>query len=181
MKLTVAQKLQDVNWRGHSNPSELSPERIFAQHWCLWMSKSAWFSWIEWKWSPYDDQFGGFDDHSGILGESFHAQHRDIYSAKQRAGQPVTTNVNVEVWRCLKYLTPVLVDVPKFPQAFQYHTISDAFGRSLQEHRVGHSRTPSRVAGPSCTCTFKKCVGTVCYTVGSSRQCLPETWVNKRC
>lgn len=47
-------------------------------------------------------------------GESFHAQHRDIYSAKQRAG-------------------------------------------------------------PSCTCTFKKCVGTVCYTVGSSRQCLLET------
>jgi len=32
-----------------------------------------------------------------VLGESFHAQHRDIYSAKQRAGQPVTTNVNVEV------------------------------------------------------------------------------------
>ncbi|CAJ1412388.1 unnamed protein product [Effrenium voratum] len=47
-------------------------------------------------------------------GESFHAQHRDIYSAKQRAG-------------------------------------------------------------PSCTCTFKKCVGTVCYTVGSSRQVLLET------
>ncbi|CAE7945671.1 unnamed protein product, partial [Symbiodinium sp. KB8] len=46
-----------------------------------------------------------------LTGESFHAQHRDIYSAKQRAG-------------------------------------------------------------PSCTCTFKKCVGTVCYTVGSSRQCL---------
>ncbi|CAE7609784.1 unnamed protein product [Symbiodinium natans] len=49
-----------------------------------------------------------------LSGESFHAQHRDIYSAKQRAG-------------------------------------------------------------PSCTCTFKKCVGTVCYTVGSSRQCLLET------
>jgi len=49
-----------------------------------------------------------------LTGESFHAQHRDIYSAKQRAG-------------------------------------------------------------PSCTCTFKKCVGTVCYTVGSSRQCLLET------
>lgn len=51
----------------------------------------------------------------------------------------------------------LLVGVPKFLQAF---TISDAFGRSLQEHRVGHGRTPSRVAGPSCTCTFKKCVGT---------------------
>mmetsp|Transcript_24837 Transcript_24837/g.54006 ORF Transcript_24837/g.54006 Transcript_24837/m.54006 type:complete len:587 (-) Transcript_24837:516-2276(-) len=47
-------------------------------------------------------------------GGTFHAQHRDIYSAKQRAG-------------------------------------------------------------PNCTCSFRKCVGTVCYSVGSTRACLLET------
>merc|ERR1719229_1817887 len=47
-------------------------------------------------------------------GGTYHAQHRDIYSAKQRAG-------------------------------------------------------------PNCTCSFRRCVGTVCYTVGSSRACLLET------
>eukprot|EP00930_Biecheleria_cincta_P031985 TRINITY_DN22192_c0_g1_i1.p1 TRINITY_DN22192_c0_g1~~TRINITY_DN22192_c0_g1_i1.p1 ORF type:complete len:556 (+),score=69.96 TRINITY_DN22192_c0_g1_i1:136-1803(+) len=63
-------------------------------------------------------QYGGyvtaiqinFHPHGG----TYHAQHRDIYSAKQRAG-------------------------------------------------------------PSCTCSFKKAVGTVCYSVGSSRVCLLET------
>jgi len=43
-------------------------------------------------------------------GESFHDQHRDVYSAKQRAG-------------------------------------------------------------PNCACSFKECVGTVCYSLGSSRLC----------
>lgn len=47
-------------------------------------------------------------------GKTFHDQHRDIYSAKQRAG-------------------------------------------------------------PNCTCSFKKAVGTVCFTVGSSRVCLLDT------
>lgn len=47
-------------------------------------------------------------------GNTYHAQHRDIYSAKQRAG-------------------------------------------------------------PNCTCSFRKCIGTVCYTVGSSRVCVLET------
>mmetsp|Transcript_48029 Transcript_48029/g.86390 ORF Transcript_48029/g.86390 Transcript_48029/m.86390 type:complete len:526 (-) Transcript_48029:359-1936(-) len=51
-------------------------------------------------------------------GGTYHGQHRDIYSAKQRAG-------------------------------------------------------------PNCTCTFKKCVGTVCYTVGSSRVCLLETMTDE--
>jgi len=51
-------------------------------------------------------------------GGTYHAQHRDIYSAKQRAG-------------------------------------------------------------PSCTCSFRKCVGTVCYTVGSSRVCLLETMTDE--
>lgn len=51
-------------------------------------------------------------------GNTFHSQHRDIYSAKQRAG-------------------------------------------------------------PNCTCTFKKCVGTVCYSVGSSRICLLETMTDE--
>lgn len=63
-------------------------------------------------------QYGGyvtaiqvnFHPHGG----TYHGQHRDIYSAKQRAG-------------------------------------------------------------PSCTCSFKKAVGTVCYSVGSSRACLLET------
>lgn len=49
---------------------------------------------------------------------TFHSQHRDIYSAKQRAG-------------------------------------------------------------PNCTCSFRKCVGTVCYTVGSSRVCLLETMTDE--
>jgi len=43
-------------------------------------------------------------------GESYHDQHRDIYSGKQRAG-------------------------------------------------------------PNCTCSFRECVGTVCYSLGSSREC----------
>merc|ERR1719284_2236847 len=47
-------------------------------------------------------------------GETYHAQHRDIYSAKQRAG-------------------------------------------------------------PNCTCSFRKCVGTVCYSIGSTRMCKLET------
>lgn len=171
MKLTVAQKLQDVNWRGHSNPSELSPERIFAQHWCLWMSKSAWFCWIEWKWSPDDDQFGGL--------RRIVPCTAPWYLQCKAASRPTSDNeCQCGSLKMFEVFWHLLVDVPKFLQAF---TISDAFGRSLQEHRVGHGRTPSRVAGPSCTCTFKKCVGTVCYTVGSSRQCLPETWVNKRC
>lgn len=52
-------------------------------------------------------------------GGTFHEQHRDIYSAKQRAG-------------------------------------------------------------PNCTCSFKKCVGTVCYTVGSSRYILMETMTDEQ-
>ena len=72
------------------------------------------------------------------------------YLQCKAASRPTTDNE----CQCgsLKHLAPVLVDVSNFPH--------------------------SRAAGPSCTCTFKKCVGTVCYTVGSSRQCLPETWVN---
>eukprot|EP00928_Gymnodinium_smaydae_P012941 TRINITY_DN14722_c0_g4_i1.p1 TRINITY_DN14722_c0_g4~~TRINITY_DN14722_c0_g4_i1.p1 ORF type:complete len:620 (+),score=114.30 TRINITY_DN14722_c0_g4_i1:130-1860(+) len=30
-------------------------------------------------------------------------------------------------------------------------------------------------AGPSCTCSFRECLGTICYTLGSSRHCLLET------
>lgn len=51
-------------------------------------------------------------------GGTHHAQHRDIYSAKQRAG-------------------------------------------------------------PNCTCSFKKCLGTVCYSVGSARPCLLETMTDE--
>lgn len=51
-------------------------------------------------------------------GETYHDQHRDIYSAKQRAG-------------------------------------------------------------PNCTCSFRECVGTVCYSIGSSRLCLLETMVDE--
>jgi hypothetical protein len=47
-------------------------------------------------------------------GESYHDQHRDIYSGKQRAG-------------------------------------------------------------PNCTCSFRECVGTVCYSLGSSRECQLDT------
>jgi len=50
-------------------------------------------------------------------GETYHDQHRDIYSAKQRAG-------------------------------------------------------------PNCTCSFRECVGTVCYSLGSSRICHLETAVD---
>jgi len=50
-------------------------------------------------------------------GETFHDQHRDIYSGKQRAG-------------------------------------------------------------PNCTCSFRECVGTVCYSLGSSRVCQLDTMVD---
>merc|ERR1712070_529432 len=51
-------------------------------------------------------------------GSTFHDQHKDIYSAKQRAG-------------------------------------------------------------PNCTCSFRECLGTVCYSLGSSRKCLCETAVDE--
>lgn len=41
------------------------------------------------------------------------------------------------------------------------------------QHRDIYSVKQS--AGPNCTCQFQECVGTVCYTVGSSRQVLCET------
>jgi len=30
-------------------------------------------------------------------------------------------------------------------------------------------------AGPNCTCSFRECVGTVCYSLGSSRMCQLDT------
>lgn len=41
------------------------------------------------------------------------------------------------------------------------------------QHRDIYSLKQS--AGPNCTCNFQECVGTVCYSLGSSRVCLCET------
>jgi len=69
-----------------------------------------------------ESRYGGFVTSIQINfhtnGRTFHAQHRDIYSAKQRAG-------------------------------------------------------------PNCTCSFRKCIGTVCYSVGSSRACYCETMTDE--
>jgi len=35
-------------------------------------------------------------------------------------------------------------------------------------------------AGPNCTCSFRECVGTVCYSLGSSRICLTETTTDEQ-
>merc|ERR1719436_1317379 len=34
-------------------------------------------------------------------------------------------------------------------------------------------------AGPSCTCSFREAVGTVCYSLGSSRHCLLEAMTDE--
>jgi len=49
------------------------------------------------------------------------------------------------------------------PQHGSYH----------DQHRDIYSIKQS--AGPNCTCQFQECVGTVCYSLGSSRVCLLET------
>lgn len=46
-------------------------------------------------------------------------------------------------------------------------------GSFHDQHRDIYSVKQS--AGPNCTCQFQDCVGTVCYSVGSSRICLCET------
>jgi len=34
-------------------------------------------------------------------------------------------------------------------------------------------------AGPNCTCSFRECVGTVCFSLGSSRLCKMETLIDE--
>eukprot|EP00747_Dinoflagellata_sp_TGD_P031431 gnl/TRDRNA2_/TRDRNA2_135269_c0_seq1.p1 gnl/TRDRNA2_/TRDRNA2_135269_c0~~gnl/TRDRNA2_/TRDRNA2_135269_c0_seq1.p1 ORF type:complete len:328 (-),score=54.05 gnl/TRDRNA2_/TRDRNA2_135269_c0_seq1:24-1007(-) len=46
-------------------------------------------------------------------------------------------------------------------------------GTYHDQHRDIYSQKQS--AGPNCTCQFQECVGTVCYSLGSSRICLLET------
>jgi len=46
-------------------------------------------------------------------------------------------------------------------------------GSYHDQHRDIYSLKQS--AGPNCTCQFQECVGTVCYSLGSSRICLCET------
>jgi hypothetical protein len=46
-------------------------------------------------------------------------------------------------------------------------------GSYHDQHRDIYSVKQS--AGPNCTCQFQDCVGTVCYSLGSSRLCLCET------
>ena len=33
--------------------------------------------------------------------------------------------------------------------------------------------------GPNCTCSFRECVGTVCFSLGSSRVCKMETLIDE--
>merc|ERR1711920_391312 len=46
-------------------------------------------------------------------------------------------------------------------------------GTYHDQHRDIYSQ--KQTAGPNCTCQFQDCVGTVCYTLGSSRIVLLET------
>merc|ERR1712151_611644 len=46
-------------------------------------------------------------------------------------------------------------------------------GTYHDQHRDIYSVKQS--AGPNCTCQFQDCVGTVCYSIGSSRLCRLET------
>jgi hypothetical protein len=55
------------------------------------------------------------------------------------------------------------VQVNFHPSGSSYH----------DQHRDIYSVKQS--AGPNCTCQFQDCVGTVCYSLGSSRLCLCET------
>lgn len=50
-------------------------------------------------------------------------------------------------------------------------------GTHHQQHRDIYSA--KQRAGPNCTCSFRKCVGTVCYSIGSSRLCLLETMTDE--
>jgi len=46
-------------------------------------------------------------------------------------------------------------------------------GSYHDQHRDVYSIKQS--VGPNCSCSFQECVGTVCYSLGSSRKCLCET------
>lgn len=50
-------------------------------------------------------------------------------------------------------------------------------GSFHDQHRDVYSIKQS--VGPNCTCKFEECVGTVCYSLGSSRLCLCETMTDE--
>jgi len=54
-----------------------------------------------------------------------------------------------------------------------FHPNGDTYHDQHRDIYSGKQR-----AGPNCTCSFRECVGTVCYSVGSSRLCLLETMVD---
>lgn len=59
------------------------------------------------------------------------------------------------------YVTAIQVNI--HPECGTYH----------DQHRDIYSNKQS--AGPNCTCQFQECIGTVCYTLGSSRKAKLET------
>jgi hypothetical protein len=63
------------------------------------------------------------------------------------------------------YITAIQVNF--HPNKSSYH----------DQHRDIYSVKQS--AGPNCTCQFTDCVGTVCYSLGSSRICLCETMTDE--
>lgn len=63
-----------------------------------------------------------------------------------------------------------------FVTAIQVNMHTDGTSHHDQ-HRDIYSVKQS--AGPNCTCQFQDCVGTVCYSIGSSRQVLLETMTDK--
>lgn len=82
-------------------------------------------------------------------------------SGKHRAAQMLLAMVAYSEKRYIGYVTSIQINF--HPHGGTYHA----------QHRDIYSA--KQRAGPNCTCSFRKCVGTVCYTVGSSRRCLLET------
>merc|ERR1719253_78634 len=82
-------------------------------------------------------------------------------NGKHRAAQMLLAMVQYSEKKYIGYVTSIQINF--HPHAGTYHA----------QHRDIYSA--KQRAGPNCTCSFRKCVGTVCYTVGSSRRCLLET------
>jgi len=84
----------------------------------------------------------------------------------QKAGQGIATKmlkklVDYTEMRYMGYVTAIQVNF--HPHKGTYH----------DQHRDIYSQKQS--AGPNCTCQFQDCVGTVCYSLGSSRLALLTT------
>mmetsp|Transcript_44446 Transcript_44446/g.105313 ORF Transcript_44446/g.105313 Transcript_44446/m.105313 type:complete len:547 (-) Transcript_44446:203-1843(-) len=82
-------------------------------------------------------------------------------SGSQRCADMIHQLVKLSESRYGGYVTAVQVN---------FHPHGDTFH---DQHRDIYSA--KQRAGPSCTCSFRECVGTVCYTIGSTRPVLLET------